>query len=85
MRKVGRLLTSQFALQAIHDGDISVDGKNDQEITEEVAQKLKSLIETKSLKFKFHIDFSNHLLPEARRHLRQRRPELSALFYATYF
>lgn len=85
LRRLGSHLASQFALQAIHDGNISVEGKDDKEIVAEVATQLKSLIEKKRLGFKFQIDFSNHLLPQARRYLGEGQSELSALFYATYF
>ena len=78
-------MISDLALQSLHDGDISIRGMTDNEIATEVATQLKSLIEKKRLKIVFHIDFSDRLLAEARKYIRQKKPELSALYYATYF
>src|SRR5690242_10059748 len=82
--EVGRLVFPQAALRLLRDGQISIKGRTDDEIADDVISRLKSLLKAK-MTFGLVTDHAISILPEARKFLRQGDLELSALYFATYF
>lgn len=84
LRAIGKIVVPQAALQLLRDGQISIEGKTEDQVFAEVAAHLRSQLESKT-PFGLVTDHATDILPEARRFLRQQQYELSALYFATYF
>jgi hypothetical protein len=85
MKRLGKLLLPQIALQLLRDGEISIKEKTAAQIEAEVVSHVRSALAEQRIHFALGIDHATELLPEARRFLRQDKLELSALYFATYF
>jgi hypothetical protein len=83
--KTGKMLASQIALQLVRDGAIVPDGKTDQQLKGEVSSYILSGLKKKTIQIKFGIDHTRDLLAEARRFFREKKLELAALYFATFF
>lgn len=85
LNDIGKHLIPQIALQLVRDEVISVEGKTNDEIATEVISHLKAMISKKSANFVIGVDHTTDLLRQARKFLRQKQAEQSALYYATFF
>ncbi|UGA44488.1 hypothetical protein HU230_0000160 [Bradyrhizobium quebecense] len=85
LKELGEVLVPQIALRLLRDGDVSTEGKTNDQIRADVTLFLREAIKKKTLNVSIAIDHAIELLPEARRLLRNGKNELSAVYFATYF
>ncbi|MBB4396969.1 hypothetical protein [Bradyrhizobium sp. ERR14] len=83
LEKVGKIVFPQAALKLLRDGLISIEGRTDEQIVDDVLSYLRSNL--KNTTFGLVTDHATSILPEARKFFRQGELELSALYFATYY